>query len=86
MQQKEKEISEEEDQQAKNTTIRYLKSIAKRYHHQQQDIAQFIDLETGVCLQCDLVHSFTNIDEAIKRRRRENNNNSSSPYLDRLFW
>jgi hypothetical protein len=84
---KEKGEISEEDRQVKNTTTVYLKSkgIADIYRYRKEDnldrvLAQFIDIETGICLECGLVHGFTNIDEA--RKRRKNN----SPYLDRLFW
>jgi hypothetical protein len=73
----------EEESQVEDTTTAYLTSIARRYQYTDTDtekiLAKFIDLETGVCLECGLVHGFTNIDEA---RRRQN----KSPYLDRLFW
>jgi hypothetical protein len=81
MQTERKGISEED--QAKNTTTTYLKSISRRYQYKddlEKILAQFVDIETGVCLQCGHIHGFTNIDEA--KRRREN----KSPYLDRLFW
>jgi hypothetical protein len=76
--------------QAENTTHRYLKSkgIARQYQYNDDNnnndnkednieeiLAQFIDLETGACLECGVVHGFSNIDEA--RRRQENKKNQS---------
>jgi hypothetical protein len=78
----------EERRQTEETTTSFSRSISKRYQYTdnkkdflEKILAQFIDIETGVCLECGQVHGFTNIDEA--RRRRQKNN---SPYLDRLFW
>lgn len=79
MQQKEKGISGKDSEEYTPTNYLRIEDTIKI-------LAQFINVETGQCLQCGLVHSFTNIDEAIKRRQRENNTTSSSPYLDRLFW
>jgi len=76
-QKKEEKVCEN---QAENTTTAYLKSISKRYQY-KNILAQFIDIETGACLECGHVHSFHNIDEAIKRRDK-----LQSAYLDRLFW
>jgi hypothetical protein len=78
-----------ESQTAKETTNSYLTTSAYgqyRYIPEENDLekvlAQFINLETGVCLECGVVHGFTNIVEANRRHQK----NNSSPYLDRLFW
>jgi hypothetical protein len=78
--------SEKGKGQVEDTTTGYLKSISKRYPYTNtRDIlAQFIDLETGACLECGLVHGFTNIDEA--RRRQNESNSYSTKNLARLFW
>jgi hypothetical protein len=77
--QKEK-ISEKD--QTKNITPEYIRSL---WHHEV--LAHFIDdVETGACLECGFVHSFSNIDEALKREHQRKNNNNTSPYLDTLFF
>jgi hypothetical protein len=73
--------------QTEETTTSFLRSTAGRYQDSSEDIlAKFIDIETGVCLECGQVHGFTNIDEANNRRRRRGWRKNNSPYLDRLFW
>jgi hypothetical protein len=75
----------EESEQVEETTTAYLTSIARRYQYKddlEKVLVQFIDIETGACLECGQVHGFTNIDEVNRRRERKN----KSPYLDRLFW
>jgi hypothetical protein len=75
----------EERRQTEDTTTAYLKSksIAKRYQYTNNKniLAQLVDSESGYCLQCGLVHGFTNIEGD---RRSQNNNNGKC--LDRLFW
>jgi hypothetical protein len=76
----------EERRQTEETTKQYLKSIARRHQYKddlERVLAQFIDIETGACLECGQIHGFTNIDEANRRERRTDNNSSS---LEKLFW
>jgi hypothetical protein len=77
----------EERKQAEETTTAYLKSISKRYQYTHRNskniLARFVDIETGACLECGLVHGFSNIDEANSRRQRENKSDKS---LSKLFW
>jgi hypothetical protein len=35
----------------------------------QKILAQLIDIESGYCLECGLVHGFTNIDLARRRQK-----------------
>jgi hypothetical protein len=77
----------EESQTTEDTTAAYLKSIYWRYRYRddlEKILAQFINLESGYCLTCGLVHGFTNIDEA--RRRQNESNSYSTKNLARLFW
>jgi len=64
----------EEKRQVEDTTTSYLKSIAQRYQYNDKILGYFIDVETGYCLDCGLVHSFHNLDEAIRREYRRLDN------------
>jgi hypothetical protein len=78
-----------ESQTTEETTTSFLRSkgTADIYRYRDTDIknilAQFIDIETGACLECGQVHGFTNIDEARKRRQNSNRSNNT---LAKLFW
>jgi hypothetical protein len=76
-----------ESQTTEETTTAFLRSIAKRYQYRDREedglekvLVQFIDLETGVCLECGQVH------DGNRSRRRRGWRKNNSPYLDRLFW
>jgi hypothetical protein len=70
------------ERQTEDTTAAYLTSISKRYQYRDSKniLARFVDIETGACLECGLVHGFSNIDEAQQRQNKSNKN------LAKLFW
>jgi hypothetical protein len=76
------EKKEESLRTTEDAAQRYLTSIAKRYQYTdtKKILAQLVDIETGACLECGLVHGFSNIDEAQQRQ------NKSDRSLAKLFW
>jgi hypothetical protein len=83
------EKKEESQRTTEGTTTAYLTSIAKRYQDTKTILAQFVDSESGYCLECGIVHGFngfTNIDEARERRRRHQQQNKTHKDLANLFW